>query len=1038
MKRILSLTLSLALVALVASAGFARDVVSDSRLFYESIGTPPTPVTTESVRADTFFLFAASGAGAYGAPGTNARGYTFDDGAGGPATAGWTIYDTLAQTGAWWHLADATMTAGHATDFTGIGDFDGVFNDDGPTVNNDFSWWCGRENVCAWTHPTGYGFDWNQWIVLAVPAAASAGSIEFDFVGDYEGDAWDFFTLYTKTGSNDPVEIFSNHVVGEQIVTHVGPVAFGDVDQLIFAFKSDGNTCDQDGLFPTDIGAVWLDNFELVYTGAPPKSWDFEDNIQPAELTVTYPAGPGTYGALYANLFSEDACVVNSTYAWAFFDLNTFNPEYPIPVIPYGPPYVDNGVQSPILEKAHVLGDATGVTVNDAQGASSQLLIRTMVYRDLPLDPLIFFKPYVSAQIVGQPCLGTWRSNTSVYYGPTKQWDDWFLDFTLYLAQSAGSGTIDGVGVRWSVIDMCEVWCDVNGSGENHTPAPYFDTMSVMLVNTSSIAWNIDVFRRFQDNFPEANGKVRIDSSINVEPTDSPTVVIGDSTLIGLNMDGNGGIKPDLVSVPGETRPFLYMYSRVVAGPHTGSTNAAMGDVDDLDGCYSPHIGTAVVNGETWNVAIADTARNQGTNSPGSWSFDFAEDFFDPGDVIEFYYQATAVDGTMQTRPVWAESTDPDLRTYYVVRCLPTAGATMLFADDGGVEPWWVEAFRYNGYEDYDIFYTQAPSSGLNNGLAGRATIDDISQYDVIAWDSADLPSGTITNIGPFDKVFDDELLDDWLSNSSHNTCLWAMGNEIASDLEDDPNFLNEDLGATHILDGTYYKDLTGILVPEVSATHPALAIGGLEPYFNVDAGCPTTENLDLVIINETSDLAVEAFAWEVNGGTQALAGIYNQDPDGNGTVFSAGGFTNRTLYNPYSYFEVWDSGFGVGDGYDYARRMVGDVLTNLCGFEPNGTPDGVDTVPASFALKGNFPNPFNPKTTIRFALAADEYVHLNVYDLGGRLVKTLIDEPMKADNHEVVWDGKDNDGARVASGVYFYKLVAGDFNATEKMVMLK
>jgi hypothetical protein len=1033
MKRILSLTLSLALVALVASAGFAREVVTDSRMNFEYSTPTPAPVATASARADTFFLFAASGAGAYGMPGTNDRGYTFDNGSGGPATAGWTTYDATAQPGTYWNLQSLTLTNGHGTDFSSAGDFGGGV----PDVN-EYAWWCGREDVCGWVSGDGYGGNWNQWLELAVPAAATGGTIEFDYIGDFEGDTFDYFTLYTKTGADDPVELMDNTVSGEQTVVHYGPIAFGNVDKLIFAFVSDGGWSDEDGSFISDIGAVWVDNFVIDYTGAADESWDFEDGNEAnyPELTPSFPAGAGIFGALYANLFSEDVCITNSSYAWAFFDLNTTNPEYPIPVTIYGPPYVDNGIQSPIFEKAHALGDPVGTDVIDAHDSNSQFLVRYMVYRDLPINALIFYQLFVSAQTEEVPCLGQWANNNTVWYGDDNAWGDWFIDYNLYLQNSAAGNTINGIAIRLNSIDQCGVWCNTEGDGTGHTPAPYFDMISAMLVNSSSISWNIDVFRRFQDNFPETSGKVRIDSSINVEPEASTTMVIGDSTRVDLNMNGNGGIADDPNTVGHSA---VYMYFRVVAGPHTGSVESTMGDPDDSDGIHSPLLGTQVVQGETWNYAVADTARYQNTQSPGSWVFDLADDYFEAGDVIEFYFKGVAVDATVSTRPLYAENADPNLRAYYVVRCLPTAGATMLYCDDDlGILPWWEEAFRYNGYEDYDVYATQAPSSGLHNGLGGRAEIGDIDQYEVIVWDSGTLPSYTITNAGPADKTFDDLLLDDWLVNSAHNTCLWVMGNELASDQGDEPSFLNEDLGAVRILTGTYYDDLTGIKVPRVVATHPALEIGGLEPYVNIDAGCPTIENLDLVALNTTNPLAVEAFAWAVTGGSLAKAGIYNQDPDGNGNASSPGGFTNRTLFNPFSYFEVWDAGFGVGDGYSYARRMVGDVLTNLCGFEANGSPDAAGEVPASFALKGNFPNPFNPKTTIRFALAANEHVHLSVYDLGGRLVKTLVDEPMTADNHEVVWDGKDNSGARVASGVYFYKLVAGDFNATEKMVMLK
>ncbi len=438
-----------------------------------------------------------------------------------------------------------------------------------------------------------------------------------------------------------------------------------------------------------------------------------------------------------------------------------------------------------------------------------------MVYRDLPLNTLVFYELHVAAQVEGQPCYGQWYTNNTLFYGEDG-WQDWFLDYTLRLNMSAGGGNVTGVGVRLGVVDQCAVWCNTYGDGTYHTPAPYFDMISMMLVNSSSIAWNIDQFRRFQDNFPEASGKVRIDSAIDVEPTNSTTLVIGDSTRVDLNMNGEGGIQPDLVSVPGERRASVYLLARVVAGPHAGSTDPAMGDPDASDGIWSPHIGTAVVNGETWNVAIADTARYQGTPSPGSWAFDFADDYFEPGDVLEFYYRAISALGTVSTRPLWAASADPLLREHYLLRCLPTAGVTMLFCDDANTTlPWWQEAFTYNGYTDFDIYATQAPSSGLHNGLGGRAEIGDIDQYELIIWDSGDLPTYTIQNALPDDIAFDDVLLDDWLANSAHNTCLWVMGNEVATDLADEPSFLNEALGAVRILNGTYYDDLTGVKMPQ-------------------------------------------------------------------------------------------------------------------------------------------------------------------------------------------------------------------------------
>jgi len=88
---------------------------------------------------------------------------------------------------------------------------------------------------------------------------------------------------------------------------------------------------------------------------------------------------------------------------------------------------------------------------------------------------------------------------------------------------------------------------------------------------------------------------------------------------------------------------------------------------------------------------------------------------------------------------------------------------------------------------------------------------------------------------------------------------------------------------------------------------------------------------------------------------------------------------------------------------------------------------------PAEFALSQNYPNPFNPQTTIRYALPEDAQVKLVVYNVAGQEIKTLVNEGQEAGYHECVWNAKD-----VASGIYFYKLQAGDFVQTRKMILIR
>jgi hypothetical protein len=88
--------------------------------------------------------------------------------------------------------------------------------------------------------------------------------------------------------------------------------------------------------------------------------------------------------------------------------------------------------------------------------------------------------------------------------------------------------------------------------------------------------------------------------------------------------------------------------------------------------------------------------------------------------------------------------------------------------------------------------------------------------------------------------------------------------------------------------------------------------------------------------------------------------------------------------------------------------------------------------------LAQNYPNPFNPQTALAFSLAKGADVDFRVYDVRGAVVKTLVNGHRNAGVHRVVWDGHNQQGNRVASGVYFYKLVAGSFVDTKKMVLLK
>ncbi len=94
--------------------------------------------------------------------------------------------------------------------------------------------------------------------------------------------------------------------------------------------------------------------------------------------------------------------------------------------------------------------------------------------------------------------------------------------------------------------------------------------------------------------------------------------------------------------------------------------------------------------------------------------------------------------------------------------------------------------------------------------------------------------------------------------------------------------------------------------------------------------------------------------------------------------------------------------------------------------------------LPLSFSLAQNYPNPFNPTTTIDFTLANKSNVSLEIFNLNGQKVITLMDKSLPAGKHSILWSGKNIYGQQSATGIYFYRLTADEFIETKKMVLLK
>ena len=126
-----------------------------------------------------------------------------------------------------------------------------------------------------------------------------------------------------------------------------------------------------------------------------------------------------------------------------------------------------------------------------------------------------------------------------------------------------------------------------------------------------------------------------------------------------------------------------------------------------------------------------------------------------------------------------------------------------------------------------------------------------------------------------------------------------------------------------------------------------------------------------------------------------------------------------------------------VADSVDYTDAFFNsmDDCIQSCVFISNFE---INQLPIAFNLYNNFPNPFNPVTTFRYDLPEDELVDITIYDMMGRVVKTLINDQQTAGYRSLQWNATNDAGSPVSAGIYIYMIQAGEFRQVRKMVLLK
>jgi hypothetical protein len=124
--------------------------------------------------------------------------------------------------------------------------------------------------------------------------------------------------------------------------------------------------------------------------------------------------------------------------------------------------------------------------------------------------------------------------------------------------------------------------------------------------------------------------------------------------------------------------------------------------------------------------------------------------------------------------------------------------------------------------------------------------------------------------------------------------------------------------------------------------------------------------------------------------------------------------------------------------GGTFPPAIAPAICMPVASLDESAADDESPVIPFTFDLGQNYPNPFNPATVINYSVARKTKVDISVYNILGQRVVALVNEEIEAGPHQVIWDGNDDHGDQVASGIYFYKMYTDDFVETRKMALMR
>jgi len=966
------------------------------------------PVNLEKASRDTVHLIGAWSTGAV----VNGQ---FQSPVGVPSWNGWTHEDATAASETHWHVSDysASNLPG------GAGNLAACCTDELITS-------------CVAEDPSGgYGNNWREIMEIsyAVASPSEPCTMQVDGIFNSNTEAgYDYVTFRFVTGGGKyNVDLFDGiheaETFSHSYVYQPEDYSGENNDEVCFQiyFNSDAGFSDEDCLYWGN-GAIQVDDLRVQCSnGNYDVTTDFEDGSI-GDWEFILPGGVGDFSGLWTGLEDLDPCATNYSSQVAFIDDGTqvpgVGPSYCIDWC-YGPGgyivnttggampggHLNNMINSPVI-------DWPGSEFTGGEFAFD-------VYRHEDLSgnsPGIFYlwnvrstSDEVTMPIDNQP----WESRNFYYYG-----NPGYVRSDTDISDLLVTG-VTQVQVQLVCQEIGFVW---GFDGDNGYPAPYFDNVRLDAFEIQGPAMAAQSRNLAQDNFPAsgaevdmlnlASNNVRFDAARNTASYGETHNIPGDSVICSVSSKRVGG---EIVS------------NRLV---YTVDRNPVFDSVRDPEWGVSGHTpGYRIGGSDDYFYDLPDSG------------------FLFPGDVLHYYFEATDevehTDAQTTTVPMdisgFGDFSHPlAYDTDFQVHALPSVDAEgfhpeILFWNDfgkrGGQDEWYtaLSNFGLAAGDKYDIYYTNSPSFGLGNGLGGRAVFDQIKGYTDLLYTAGDLGLYTISNGDiSLDPGQDAQLLTQWL-NSETPRDVFLCGDNLASDLlQGGPltNGLLDDFMNVQVVSRSLRQLISNQTTPLV------LAEAGNSVFYNSEGwiaygGCVGINTFDAVISGP---------------GAERLASFTN--PAGNADYPYSAATLNITESNdriislPYGFMYIYTApGYPGNFGMSTRSFMLTEIL-NYFGHS-HYCPVGVLPDAGVFTTT-NYPNPFNPSTRIDFNLPRPGHLALKIFNVRGELIKTLIDEVRPAGNDFIIWNGTDERGSSVASGVYFYEASSAGERLVEKMVLVK